>query len=61
LAVSGVIPNIISDFLMFTAAFFFAVELALIEYFMNTLLLVLKIWDEPFNLKYTKNIVLLYS
>jgi hypothetical protein len=32
-AVSGVIPNIISDCLMFNAALFFAVELALIEYF----------------------------
>jgi hypothetical protein len=32
----------------------FAIELALIEYFINELLLILIIWNEPFTIKYTK-------
>jgi hypothetical protein len=32
----------------------FAIELALIEYFINELLLILIIWNELFTIKYTK-------
>jgi hypothetical protein len=36
----------------------FAIELALIEYFINELLLILIIWNEPFTIKYTYRITL---